>query len=426
MRIRPPLAARRRPNIPSISKNNGQKVRRHRPDYVLVLLAVALLAIGFVVVYAISPGIAEFRGVSSQYLVTKQIIAIALGLLSFLVLSLVPYDWWRRSVLPLAVMAAVATLVALVTPVNTLYPAHRWIRAAGLSLQTAEFVKLALIVWAASFFTTRSSKAELGSTQRTFKPTLIVLGLIGIVIAGLQSDLGSAGVMVAMVVAIAYMAGMPLRKFVPLAGAVVAMVVVLLMLSFVVPSLRYRVSRMTTFLHPTSDCQAAGYQQCQALITVGSGGIMGKGLGKSVQANGYLPEAANDSIFAIIAEKFGFLGVTVLIGVYVALFSRLRRLIERAPTLYARLVVVGILAWFSTQAIINIGAMVGLLPLKGITLPFVSYGGTSLLFVTGALGLAFQISRYTTYKNHLDTTPEVALDETAMRRARPLIVRHMQ
>ena len=415
------VAARRRPAL--VKGGSGQNVRRHKPDYFLVLLATALLAIGFVVVYAISPGIAASRGVSEQYLISKQIIAIGMSVVSFILLSVIPLEWWRRAVALLVGLAGLLTIIALVTPVNAQYPAHRWVRFAGLSLQTAEFVKLALIVWAASFFTARSARAELNSDSLTFKPIIGVILAIGLVIAGLQSDLGSSAVMVAVLVAIAFMAGMPLRRFVPLFGAVVAMIAVVLMLSFVVPSLRYRLGRVTSFLHPTSDCQSTGYQQCQALIAVGSGGIFGKGLGKSVQANGYLPEAANDSIFAIMAEKFGFVGVTIIIFIYVALFSRLKRLIERAPSLNARLVVVGLLAWLSTQTIINIGAMVGLLPLKGITLPFVSYGGTSLLFVTGALGLAFQISRYTTYKNHLDSTPEVALDEQTMRNARPLIVR---
>src|SRR5690606_33118589 len=114
---------------------------------------------------------------------------------------------------------------------------------------------------------------------------------------------------------------------------------------------------------------------------------------------GYLPEATNDSIFAILSEKFGFFGVTLIIGAYAMLFSRLTRIIERAPDDFSRLVVTGILAWFSVQAIINIGAMLGLLPLKGITLPFISYGGTSLLFVTGALGLVFQISRFSSFSS---------------------------
>ncbi len=413
-------SARRRPVL---STGSGSTPRRHKPDYLLVLLATALLAVGFVVVYAISPSIAAARGVSEQYLVSKQIIAIVLGLVSFFVMSIVPMHWWRKWAMPLAIMAVVLTLGALITPVNADYPAHRWVRFAGLSFQTAEFVKLALLIWAASFFSVRASRAELTDTAKTFKPTIYVLVAVGLVIAGLQSDLGSAGVMVAMIVAIVFLAGMPAKRFLPLGAAVIGLTVLLILTSFVVPSLRYRVSRLSTFIHPASDCQNAGYQSCQALIAVGSGGIVGKGLGKSVQASGYLPEAANDSIFAIMAEKFGFIGVTIILGVYVALFSRLKRLIDRAPSMYARLLIAGILAWFSTQAIINIGAMVGLLPLKGITLPFVSYGGTSLLFVTAALGLAFQVSRYSTFSNHLDDAIESPFNESAMRKARPLIVR---
>jgi cell division protein FtsW len=125
--------------------------------------------------------------------------------------------------------------------------------------------------------------------------------------------------------------------------------------------------------------------------------MIGLGLGRSVQANGYLPEAANDSIFAIYAEVFGFLGVVVLLGIYVALFGRLKSIAERAPDDFSRFVVLGVLAWLSTQALINIGAMIGLLPLKGITLPFISYGGTSVVFVAAAVGLVFQISRYTSF-----------------------------
>ena len=141
---------RRRPAV-VVKGGSGQIVRRHKPDYILVLLATSLLAIGFIVVYAISPGIAAVRGVSEQYLISKQIIAIGLGIVSFLLLSIIPLDWWRRAVALLVGLAGLLTIVALVTPVNTQYPAHRWVRFAGLSLQTAEFVKLALIVWAASF-----------------------------------------------------------------------------------------------------------------------------------------------------------------------------------------------------------------------------------------------------------------------------------
>lgn len=151
------------------------------------------------------------------------------------------------------------------------------------------------------------------------------------------------------------------------------------------------------YLHPSADCQGSGYQACQALIAVGSGGMVGLGLGSSVQAYGYLPEAANDSIFAIYAEKFGFIGSIVLLALFAALFARIKAIAERTPDTFTRLVVVGIFVWLSVQSIINIGAMIGLLPLKGITLPFISYGGTSVIFSLAAVGILFQASHYTAY-----------------------------
>jgi cell division protein FtsW len=130
---------------------------------------------------------------------------------------------------------------------------------------------------------------------------------------------------------------------------------------------------------------------------VGSGGIIGMGLGYSVQAYGYVPEASNDSIFAIMAEKFGFIGTVVIMVIYGTFISRLKRIAEHTADMFQRLMVVGVMTWLSVQMIINVGAMVGLLPLKGITLPLISQGGTSLVFLTAALGIVFQISRYTSY-----------------------------
>jgi cell division protein FtsW len=173
--------------------------------------------------------------------------------------------------------------------------------------------------------------------------------------------------------------------------------VVIIGLVLAISATPYRRARLETFLHPDSNCQGSGYQACQSLISVGSGGIVGLGLGNSVQAYGYEPEAANDSIFAIYAEKFGFVGTIILLLIFSFFFTRLKTIAERLPDDFSRLLVIGVLAWFSTQALINIGGMVGLLPLKGITLPFISYGGTSVVFSAAAVGLVFQASQYTSY-----------------------------
>ena len=370
---------------------DNQQLRRHRPDYWLVVLAVFLVVIGLTVVYAISPALSATSGGSGAHYVSRQLLAIGLSIVAFLVTARIPLRTWQRWQTPLLIVAAIGTLVALVTPVVAQYPAHRWIRLGGLSLQSVEVLKFALLIWLGSFLAVRARKGELADTKITLQPLLIVLVAIGLVVAGVQSDLGSTGVIVAMMGAMAFIAGLPLRKVLTIV-AIVAIGTIL-----AVSAIPYRRERLLTYLHPASNCLTTGYQACQALIAVGSGGINGLGLGRSVQAYGYLPEAQNDSIFAIYAEKFGFIGVMVLLGLFVALFARLRLVVERTQDVFSRLVVTGILAWLSTQMIINVGAMIGLLPLKGITLPFVSYGGTSVLFVGAALGLVFQISHYTSF-----------------------------
>jgi cell division protein FtsW len=205
--------------------------------------------------------------------------------------------------------------------------------------------------------------------------------------------------MAAMMGIMAFTAGLPMKRILMICG-------VLAIGGFLLISATpYRRARLQTYLHPGSNCQGSGYQACEALISVGSGGIVGLGLGSSVQAYGYQPEAANDSIFAIYAEKFGFIGSIILLGVFATFFSRLKSIAERLPDEFSRLLVVGILVWFSVQAMINIGGMLGVIPLKGITLPFISYGGTSVVFSAAAVGLAFQASRYAAM-----STPRVGRD----------------
>lgn len=371
--------------------------RKHRADYWLLVWCAALLAIGLVVVYAISPALSAANHVSSNYYVSKQLIAIGLSVVAFIITAQVPLQWWRQAYKPLLIIAGLATLLALILPVNPAYPAHRWVRLGGFSFQSVELLKFAIMIWLASFLAERLQQGTIRSTQLTLRPILIALAIVGAVVVVIQSDLGSTGVMIAMMATMAFVAGLPLRRVI-LIGAVV-----LIGLTLAISATPYRRARLTSYLHPASNCQTTGYQVCQGLISVGSGGMIGLGLGSSVQAYGYQPEAANDSIFAIYAEKFGFIGSIVLLGIFVAFFSRLKTIAERLTDDFSRLLVVGILAWFSTQALINIGGMIGLLPLKGITLPFISYGGTSVVFAAAAVGLAFQASQYMAY-----STPRVS------------------
>jgi cell division protein FtsW len=365
--------------------------RKHKPDYWILVLTALLLTIGLVVVYSISPGLAASQHISQNYFITKQLLAVGLGLLTFGVASFIPLNIWKKAANPLIIVALIGCLIVMVTPINALYPAHRWIRLGGFSFQIAELIKLSLIIWLASFLTTKYRAGQLMNFNAVIKPLLILIVVVGIVVAKLQSDLGSTGVIVAIIALMAYAAGVPLKKI----GLIAGLVVVLAILA--ISSTAYRRERLATFLHPESNCQSSGYQACQALISVGSGGIFGKGLGYSVQAYGHLPEASNDSIFAIMAEEFGFVGTVMILVIYAIFITRLMQVIEHTADQFSRLMAVGVMAWLSTQMFINVGAMVGLLPLKGITLPLISQGGTSLIFLTAALGLVFSVSRYTSY-----------------------------
>jgi cell division protein FtsW len=362
--------------------------RRHRPDYWLLILCAILLTVGLIVIYAISPGLSLSANVSQNYYIDKQLISVVMGILAFIVVINMRLEWWLRLKVPLIVLAGVSA-VAVRLVGQQVNGAYRWIQIGGVSFQSAELIKIALLIWLASFLADRIKTNTLNSTKQTLRPVLIALLIIGFIVAGIQSDLGSTGVIVTMMAAMVYIAGMPLKKVLSIGGIVLLLAVLAVVIT------PYRRGRVLTFLHPTSNCQTTGYQSCQALIAVGSGGMIGLGLGRDVQAYGYLPEPANDSIFAIFGEKFGFIGSIILLGLFVALFARIKNIMERAPNNFTRLLVVGILAWLSTQTLINIGAMIGLLPLKGITLPFISYGGTSVVFSMVAIGLVFQISRYT-------------------------------
>lgn len=365
--------------------------RRHRPDYILIILSLLLLTFGLVVIYSISPALSLTNNVSQNYYIDRQLISIVFGFIAFIVAITMPISFWKRLQNPLIVVAGISAIAVRLFG-QEVNGAYRWIQIGGVSFQSAELIKIALLIWLAGFLSNRIRTGTISDNKKTLYPVVVCLAILGFVVAGLQSDLGSTGVMVIMIAAMSFVAGMPIKRI-----GVVALVIVAL-LGITVAIAPYRLGRIETYLHPSSNCLTTGYQACQALISVGSGGTIGLGLGRSVQAYGYLPEAADDSIFAIYSEKFGFIGDVVLLALFMALFVRIKHIIDRAPDDFTKLLSVGVLAWLGSQTLINIGGMIGLLPLKGITLPFISYGGTSLIFIIFAIGLIFQISRYTTYQ----------------------------
>ena len=375
----------------SSSPDSLAGLRKHRPDYMILILCVALLAIGLVTIYAISPGLTRSTNVSTNYYVGKQLIAVFIGCVGFGIGALVSIDLWKKYLTPLIIISIVGSLAVRVvgTKVNG---AFRWIQIGGISFQPVELVKFTVLLWAASYFARIIRQGGMASLSKHIKPLIYAFIIIGFIVAGLQSDLGSTAVIVVMIATMAVVAGLPLKKLMYM------IVVIAIIGAIAIFSSSYRQGRLLTFLHPTQNCQttSTGWQACQAIIAVGSGGIAGKGLARGVQVNGYLPESDNDTIFAAYAEQFGFIGTVILVCIFFALFKRIKDIMERAPNNYTRFIATGVLAWLAAQTLINIGAMIGLLPLKGITLPLMSYGGTSIVFVMLAIGVIINISYYTT------------------------------
>lgn len=383
--------------------------RRHRPDYSIVMVVGLLLLVG--IVGLVSIGNALDNGITPA----KQMISILVGVTAFSVTAFVPITFWHRIQGFLIWAAVIGSTLLLILPdaINPeLNGAKRWINLGPLSFQPSELVKFALLIYFASFLAKRHKNRELDNEQATLVPSAIIMGVLGFVIMILQRDLGTMLVLLIMMLFMLYVAEVKMRSIIKVLGGIVALGALAILL---VP---HRAERFTTFLDPGSDIQGSGYHINQALIAVGSGGIFGNSLGGSVQAFGYLPEAANDSIFAVYAEMFGFAGVIVLLALFGVLLVKVIRVLDSSPNTYTKLLATGVFAWFFGHIVINIGAMLSLLPLTGITLPFLSYGGSSMLFMMAALGLVFNISRYTVYGTNKNSRRRSREDSDVRRRQR--------
>lgn len=372
------------------SRQATTNTRRHRPDYTIVLVCGLLMLIGLIVIYALGPALET----SARITVGKQFISVFLGALAFGATAVIPLSFWHR-VQPVLIVLALVTSAILLLPETPITPvingATRWIVIGPVSFQPSELLKFTLVVYTATFLARRERLGIINNVHETMMPLVGVLAFLGLLVAGFQSDLGTAIVVVSIMLGMLFIGGVPIKYIGGLIGGLFATAGLAIML---VPE---RVERVLTFLNPSADLEGAGFHINNALIAIGSGGLFGLGLGKSVQAYGYLPEAANDSIFAIYAEKFGFIGVLVIFALYGALLFRIIKVVEHSPNFYMRLVACGVFAWIASHAIVNTAAMLGLMPLTGITLPLLSYGGTSLVFMMAGLGLVFNISRYTVF-----------------------------
>lgn len=370
------------------SNHPGQR-RRERLlplDYPLLICALGLLAFGFVMVASASMSIAENCCNDPFYYVMRHGFALGLALTAGLLAYQVPVERWEQSGTWLFLLGILVLALLLVPGIGrTVNGATRWIPLGPLNLQPSEFVKLFAIVYVAGYLV-RHADAVANQLSAFIRPMLLV-GIAAALIL-MQPDFGTTTVMLATVMSLLFLGGASLLPFAFLLGAIAVGLVALVFLS------PYRMQRVISFLDPWQDPFNTGYQLSQALIAFGRGEWLGVGLGNGIQKQFFLPEAHTDFLVSVIGEEFGLVGVLALIGAFVFLAWRILAISLRAEALdkrFASHVAQGIAIWLSLQAFVNLGVNVGLLPTKGLTLPFLSYGSNSLIVGCMAIGILLRI-----------------------------------
>lgn len=355
-------------------------IQGHGADLLLLGGVVLLSVFGLLMVYDASQ-FEAFQDLGDKYyFIKQQLVWIVLGLVSLGFFSVFDYHRLQKPSPFLFLFSLVLLLLVFVPGLGSAAGgAHRWLKIAGFTVQPTEIIKLSGVMFFANFFH-RSVKSL---------PFLLILSVVGVIIGLLQKDLGSAVVFFMIAFGVYFAAGAPLLNFIVLSLAGIAGFI-----GFIVTS-AYRKQRILAFLDPFADPQGFSYHISQVLIALGSGGLFGVGIGQSRQKFAYIPEVTTDSIFSIVGEEFGFFGGITLITLIGFVVLRGITIAQSAPDNFGRLLAIGLTLWIGSQAVVNLAAMVSLIPLTGVPLPFISYGGSALLANLVAVGILLNISKQT-------------------------------
>jgi cell division protein FtsW len=356
-----------------------------RPLPLLIISSAALLVLGIVMISSASMDMASETVGNGYYYVIRQLVFAGLGCVIALLAVNVPISWWERSGWLLLAIGLLSLLLVLTPLGRTVNGSTRWIPFGLFNVQVSELAKLCLIAYLAGYVVRR--RQELLTTWSGFLKPIGVLGLASVLLV-IEPDFGATVVLVAAAAGMIFLSGVPLRRFMPLIGVLVVLGAALIVAQ------PYRLKRVVSYLDPWKDQFDSGYQLTQSLIAFGQGDWAGTGLGNSVQKLFYLPEAHTDFIFAIIAEEFGLLGSLLVLGLFTVLvmsgFAIARRA-EKAGMPFAACFSYGITLLIGLQASINMSVSTGLLPTKGLTLPLVSYGGSSLMITAVCIGVLARV-----------------------------------
>ncbi len=356
-------------------------------DPILLGLIGLLVVFGVVMIASAGTVYADIRYEDAYFFLKRQIVGVVLGIVALFVFSRIDYYKLKSFATPLFFISLILLTVLLIPGIGTnAYGATRWLNLGPVSFQPSELAKLGMILYLSAWLSSRGAR-NITRFSEGFLPFAAVVGVIGILLLA-QPDMGTLMIMVMVAGAMFFVGGGNLQHIFSAGG------IGLVLLLFLIRGSEYRWNRLMVFLQPGLDPQGKGYQIQQALIAVGSGGIFGLGLGNSHQKFNYLPEPAGDSIFAIIGEELGLIGALAVVLVFLAFAFRGYRLASRIPDDFGRFLAVGLTSWIVFQAFVNIAAIIGLIPLTGVPLPLISYGGSSILFSLAGMGILLNVSRH--------------------------------
>lgn len=361
--------------------------RQHESDKTLIAIVGAILLFGLVGLSSASAVVAYDKFGDAYYYFKHQLPGIVLGLIAFLVLAKIDYRIWQRYAFGFLIFSIALLLLVFIPGLSANWgQARSWIDIFGFSLQPSEFVKLSFLIYLSAWLVVR--KKDLHDVELGVGPFVVILGIIGGLMI-LQPDIGTLSIVALSSLLVYFVGGGHYKHilFIILAGFI--LLVILLQLK------PYQMDRVKCMIDPAYDPDKVCYQVNQSLIAVGSGGLWGRGIGESRQKFLYLPEVTGDSIFAVIAEEVGLIFSVLLVLAYTAIFYRGYLIARRAPDEFGRNLAIGISAWLTLQAFINIGGIINLIPMTGVPLPFVSLGGSSILASLAAVGLLVNISKQT-------------------------------
>lgn len=357
-----------------------------RPDYWLMGAFTLLVVVGLITLTSAGSVVGFTKFDDNYFFIKRQLLLGFLpGVIAFLVLSKIDYRIWHKYMWHIYGLSVLLLVLVFIPGLGlTINGARSWISIGGFTLQPAELSKLGFVIFFAGYLAAIGK--DIQELSRGFLPSLL-FAMIPVFLLVIQPDTGTLAIFLAMIFTMLWTAGARYAHMIGLALAGIAG------LGLMIWQAPYRVARFMTFLHPELDPLGIGYHINQALLAVGTGGLLGQGFGQSRQKFQYLPEVHSDSIFAIFAEEMGFVFAACLVLLFTAICMRGLKIAKNAQDDYGRLLVVGIIMWFIAQAFLNIGAMIGILPITGVPLPFVSHGGTALMVSLAGVGIIMSVSK---------------------------------